>query len=144
MSTSVTVSTDLKDYLSARSGDKSSLTSNISNLFNANKAKQWFYRPLSTEESNDGINGDINGDIDDNSRWPLIPHPFARSLSICYCLSCCSSHFQRWVEILTTLKSLSGDRRLKVGFLHFHFHPTLSHSPTVGYHLWYWIFFANR
>ena len=68
MSTSVSVGTDLKDYLSARTGDKPSLTSNIGQLLGANKAKQWFYRPLNTEESNDAISGDINGDIDDTSR----------------------------------------------------------------------------
>lgn len=74
MSTSVAVGNDLKDYLSARNGDKPSLSSNITNFLNPNKAKQWFYRPLNSEESTDhSLDGQItvNGDIDDNTRWGL-------------------------------------------------------------------------
>jgi len=64
MSTTLNVGTDLKDYLNTRTNDKPSLKDNISNLFNGNKAKEWFYQPLATEETNHSnqINGSLDGD----------------------------------------------------------------------------------
>ena len=66
MSTTLNVGTDLKDYLNTRSTDKPSLKTNLSNLFNTNKAKEWFYQPLTTEEADD--TNQINGTLDDNNR----------------------------------------------------------------------------
>ena len=73
MSTTISVGTDLKDYLNTRTTDKPSLKTNLSNLFNGNKAKEWFYQPLATEEGVDSSQLDsVNGSLDGNNRQLFI------------------------------------------------------------------------
>ena len=66
MSTSVDIGTNIKDYLNTRPTDKPSLRTNLSNIFSTNRAKEWFYQPLTTEEVEDS--NQINGSLDGNNQ----------------------------------------------------------------------------
>ncbi|CAG2108218.1 unnamed protein product [Medioppia subpectinata] len=114
MSAAISMGSDLKDYVSARNGDKPSLTDNVKSLFNNgnNKAKQWFYQPLSTEDiAADDSHMDSMGD----NRTPSSSNSWFSSLSL-------SSNTQN--EANDWLPSLSRTQRV-IGFISTFYIPLL-------------------
>ncbi|XP_054164615.1 uncharacterized protein LOC128962276 [Oppia nitens] len=110
MSTSISLGTDLKDYLNSRSDEtSSSLTSNVKNFFTTNKTKEWFYQPLSTEEvANDG--SQLDASIGGNERQESAKRSWFSSFSL-------SSSTQQESSI-SWLPSLSRTQRI-IGFIVF-------------------------